>query len=286
MNLDNDVEEARRRLATLATIERPQIVEDSTERPVKPTPRSTKKPRASFVDVPELTSPVKGRFPVPPMATISEPGTSEMEEGEEQVDHTASRLQRLMRTVENETRRESIRESRQSMGNPAGFYSPAGKINPTTYTVEKADQDSPAAAFRATKVAHQIVQSTAMREESHASRRSDAEESDTSAKDSEKPVVAKNKRPARAPAKQSAPVTGKRTVHAVERSEDQMLVDDATATSEDVQMEETEERPAKKARTTRKAEPAPAPRARRATKKIMEPTEEDNADEVNTYPAE
>jgi len=46
MNLDNGIEQARHRLATLAMVERPHmIIANATEEPLKPTPHSTKKSR-------------------------------------------------------------------------------------------------------------------------------------------------------------------------------------------------------------------------------------------------
>jgi len=294
INLDNDLEQARRRLATLATVERPQMVEDNTKEPPRPALHSARKPR-TLPDVPELSSPLpssKGRFGTAPMGTVLESGENQIQEDAEEVDHTPSRLQRLMRTVENENRRESVRESRQSIAKPAEFYSPASRTSPMKHAItrgkEQYHQRATEMSSRFSNGTHRTSEPMAIGgDDSHAPRAAElGEESDTSAKDSEIHVPTKSKRVGRAPAKQLAPVTGKRTVHPAESPEDRMEIEIPIDTSEDVQMENAEERPTKKARTRKAKTPdstgtSAAPRARRTTKKVAASVEEDNADEVS-----
>lgn len=272
-DIDHDIEQARRRFAGLATVERPRVVDIAEDAPSqsRTVPRSVKKARLSLADVPELSSPMPSSFN---MASISEQATGATEEdGEEVVDHTAARLQRLMRTVEKETRRESIRESRRSMANPVDFYSTAGSSPIKSHTSSEGRNLSSTAAFKPSSATHQAMHSGAVEP---------GEDSDTSAKDSEIQAAAKSRKGGKAPA------TGKRGAHKPEGSDDEMQLDEPepAIAHEDAMMEDVEERPAKKARTTRKTKAqtpetaVPAPRVRR-TKKAVQSMEDDNADEVS-----
>ncbi|KAG8787996.1 hypothetical protein FRC19_010002 [Serendipita sp. 401] len=132
-HLDEDLEAARRRLANLGPVSRPQVVTFGPDDVFneRPTARSTKKPRTSLAEIPDFSSPLppyKSASKKPAMTPIAEPSSSpikpineEMEENEE--DDSAMRLQRLMRTVERATHRESIRESRKSIAVPDDFWS-------------------------------------------------------------------------------------------------------------------------------------------------------------------
>lgn len=145
MDVDNDLEQARRRLAELGPMGRPQMVkipaEDDEPSKPRPVPRSTKKPKHSLADIPELSSPLpssKSRIGTSSMTPIPEPTSVESHEDDEDGDiDSAVRLQRLMRTVEHVARRESIRESRRSVVDPVDFYSTrTDPMSPTKLTTE------------------------------------------------------------------------------------------------------------------------------------------------------
>jgi hypothetical protein len=145
MDVENDLEQARRRLAELGPMGRPQVVkipaeDDETSKP-RPVPRSTKKPRHSLADIPELSSPLpssKSRIGTSSMTPIPEPTSVESHGDDEDGDiDSAVRLQRLMRTVEHVARRESIRESRRGVADPVDFYSTrTDAMSPTKLTTE------------------------------------------------------------------------------------------------------------------------------------------------------
>lgn len=129
-NIDEDLERARQRLANMSSVSRPKMVTiPSDELPSAskaPAPRSTKRPRNSLANIPELDS------PLPPyksgMATIPEPASSPLKQAkgdgddDSEDDDAAMRLQKLLRTVERVNHRESIRESRKSMVGAPEFY--------------------------------------------------------------------------------------------------------------------------------------------------------------------
>jgi hypothetical protein len=145
VDVDNDLEQARRRLAELGPMGRPQVVkiaaEDDDTSKSRPVPRSAKKSRPSLADIPELSSPLpssKTRIGTNSMTSIPEPTSMESRGDDEDGDiDSAVRLQRLMRTVENVARRESIRESRRGVPDPVDFYSiRTDPVSPTKLTTE------------------------------------------------------------------------------------------------------------------------------------------------------
>ena len=144
-NIDDDLERTRQRLANMSSVSRPKMVTIPSEEPPSaskaPVPRSTKRPRNSLANIPELGA------PLPPyksgMAVIVEPASSPLKRGnidgddEEKEDDSATRLQNLLRTVERVNHRESIRESRKSMAGAPDFYTDLTEPeSPTRATVQ------------------------------------------------------------------------------------------------------------------------------------------------------
>lgn len=162
MDINSDLEQARRRLAELGPVTRPQRVqlpteEEKPEQPKsRPEPRSTKKSRYSLADIPELSSPMPGtsaKFSLGSMAHISESDPAEVKDAMiEEDDDSAFRLQKLMRTVESVNRRESIRESRRSLVDPVSFYTARGEPkSPTKLALESTSASSPDVLTRLTE---------------------------------------------------------------------------------------------------------------------------------------
>jgi hypothetical protein len=292
IDLDHDLEQARKRLAELGPVSRPQLV-DPNEGPSKAhtAPRPTKRPRASIADAPDLSSPLpasKAKFSIaqPSMATIPEPHSSLFKEpeaehelnlkgAEEEEDDSVLRLQRLMRTVEDVNRRESIRESRRSLAGPNDGYLPITAFK-TPALPSLSSTKSPPLSSQSGMPLRDVVMMDDTHQEDSDRTPAFAEEEDTSAKESES---AQPKRAGRKPAKsgttKSSTATKRATTTKKRVYEEMMDVDEADASSaqqtsvdhsmqtqEDVKMEdESDSVPVTQGRTTR------APAASAATKR-------------------
>ncbi|PVG03976.1 hypothetical protein CPB86DRAFT_779087 [Serendipita vermifera] len=311
-DLDQDLEQARRRLAELGPVSRPLLVDPNEEQSKAHTaPRPSKRPRASIADAPDLSSPLpasKGKFSIvhPSMATIPEPYSSPIKEheasdempskdgdGDGDEDDSALRLQRLMRTVEDVNRRESIRESRRSMAGPTDVYLPITAFKaPTIPASSESTTKSPPLPSQNAMPMHDVIMDDMQEEE------------DTSAKESE---TAQPKRAGRKPTKAStakSSTAGKRTTTKKRAYEEMMDVDEADASSapqtsvdhsmqtqEDVKMEdESDSLPVTQGRATRapavakkKGRTAAASKAKSAAQGSQENADADvkqEADEV------
>lgn len=144
MDLDKDIEQARRRIAAMGSVPRRQLMqgpimeEDEEEQPKRPAlAHSAKKPRMSMlIETPTLFS--------HPMATShNEPSTPPQTEKDSIAElgmNSAVRLQRVLRKVEAVARRESIGEARRSLA-PADFYQTSPSKPLVSSIVEESTQD-------------------------------------------------------------------------------------------------------------------------------------------------